>query len=267
MAKQIKLRRDQQKAWQAQQQVDDIEKYIRNSTNFDIRLPSDSKKFEKSSCLKKPRMKTSARVNMPLETSQLLRNTIEARQGAMNGITCEIDKNNENREDVSVSNMAIPMPMHPILPRQFKAHNGYAINTYFSKYNFSLLPIQFFPAFFPPPMFMPTISNATQNLVPFQASRMPVQKPTTVSSINNSSLTSSISPPTQQQINNSPPIVPLFNNMGMNSNEVASSNGAELSPLDKIQLLHHQFFDSLTQNSVKDSQIGSNNKETPDNNR
>lgn len=125
MARQIKLRRDQQKAWKAQQQVNDIEEIIRSSTNFDIHDPNDSIKSPKNTIsIKKPRIKSNPKVNISLDTNQLLRNTIEARQIAMNGIGCDFDKNNENRRDTTAFNMPMPMPIHPMLSRQLRVQNG-----------------------------------------------------------------------------------------------------------------------------------------------
>lgn len=123
MARQIKLRRDQQKARKAQQVVDDIEQIVRKSIVSDMLPLNPIKKPQKLNATSKKttksmRQKASPKSANSFEATQLLRSQIEARQD-------EADKNDENQKAHLNGNMAIPMPVHPMaLYRPFKTNNG-----------------------------------------------------------------------------------------------------------------------------------------------
>lgn len=119
MARQIKLRRDQQKARKAQQIFDDIEQVVRKSIDFDI-LPLKS--LKKPQKLSTPKKTSKARkTSNQHETTQLLRNQIEKREMAK---AMDKEKGDQRHDGIPQMPLPIPIPMHPLF-RQFKPQNGY----------------------------------------------------------------------------------------------------------------------------------------------
>jgi hypothetical protein len=117
MAKQIKLRRDQQKAKKAQEAVEIIEQSVRESVNLDL-----SPKMTLKSPLKGGNKKTKAPRQKPTklmqqqstDPTQLLKMQFEARQSAESN---DQDENKQNRAPV------MPRPIHPMFFRHLRAHN------------------------------------------------------------------------------------------------------------------------------------------------
>lgn len=127
MARQIKLRRDQQKAKKAQIAVDIIEQSLRETVNLDLSLKKTVKSPLKSAINKKSkaqRQKSTCKLvsQAPIlsDPTHLLKMRFEARHQLNETSEQDRDENQQNGAPV------VPLPIHPMF-RHFRTNNGYVI--------------------------------------------------------------------------------------------------------------------------------------------
>lgn len=120
MAKQIKLRRDQQKAKKAQLAVETIERAVRETIDLDL-SPKKTLKMPLKLGEKKPRQQRQKPAKLCQQQStlpdptQLLKMRLEARQST------DANDQDENRQN---GPPIMPLPIHPMLFRHLRTHNG-----------------------------------------------------------------------------------------------------------------------------------------------
>lgn len=117
MARQIKLRRDQQKAKKAQQVVDDIEQSVRQTIDLDIPSLKSLKKPQKLQNKKLTSLKQ--RKLYSLVDATQLKARIDGRQ-EMNNMQMDTNEENQRKRQLNnlQQNVAIPMPLHPFFGHQ-----------------------------------------------------------------------------------------------------------------------------------------------------